>query len=251
MARISSLPRACYICKTFLQIKNQISLLCRLLCITLKWTSVLPNKVPLNRLLPFWLDSPSSDPFLRGRAASPGTLGLSTYLGFLIGPATGISWVCLVFSRETSGFICTVSILCDAKKAEELFLTYTAATVKTSELLHFHSYEKETLFGLLGVKKPAGKQNQSACCDKLEKFSCICSEWLFHVQTQRTFNGSSWFRDFIFHYNRMIILLSASLKLGEKDYRQTACNINTWNNSNPRSFILQRTFSKYWHMPWS
>lgn len=110
------------------------------------------------RFLPLWPGSPCSAPFLGGSAASPGTRGLSTYLGFLAGPATATSRVYLILSRCTAGFTFTVSILCDTKQAEELFLTYTAATGKTSKLLHFPLVRNKYSPWAPRNAEPAGKQ---------------------------------------------------------------------------------------------
>lgn len=62
-------------------------------------------KIIENIFLPFSLGSAALDTSRNGIiTASPGTLGLSTYLGFLTGPAVEQIWVWLIFSRCKQSF---------------------------------------------------------------------------------------------------------------------------------------------------
>lgn len=139
--------------------------------------AVLPNKASWSRFLPLRPGSPCSVPLLGGRAASPGTRGLSTYLGFLAGPATGMSRVYLILSRCTTSFTFTVSILRDTEKATELFLTYTAATVKSSEPLNFPLVRNKYSPWASRNAEPAGKQTNLLAVTNLKGFPTTRSEW--------------------------------------------------------------------------
>lgn len=168
----------------------------------LKGTAVLPRTVSLSGLLPFWLGSPCSAPFLSGTAASPGTRGLSTYLGFLTGPAVGMSWVYLIFSRWTTSFLCTQSTLHNPKQRRGI-ISYTRSCYHKEQgaaalpLL----WERNTLWAFWNAK-PAGKQNQSACCDKPEKASCASkASDFFTFQLGRLSKGLLSAEHLFFHYN--------------------------------------------------
>lgn len=116
---------------------------------------------------PLALGSPGSGLLCRARAASPGTLGLSTYLGFLTRPAVEMNGAYWTVSTWTTRFLCPVSILCDVKKTEKLLLTHTAVITKISKLLHFQSNEKH-MFQKAQNTKAARKQTHCMWC-----VSCI------------------------------------------------------------------------------